>query len=292
MTPAVQWIIAANVLVYFLQVTIVQPADVAAWLGYSPSLFPSRWWTALSYQFVHGGFWHIALNLFGLWMFGPRVEHAWGARAFTPFYLFCGLGGWLAHFALVQHGGLIGASAAVLGVMVAYASRWPDDEVYLFGVLPLKVRWFVVGLVVINLASGILDSGTGGVGYFAHLGGLAAGWLYLRISGLNATGWRSRVETAPDLPDEPPRAIPRGTQRAREPRSESDDAVAKSRALFSTVRRTSPSTALRDPVRREELDRVLDKIARHGMGSLTSDERSLLDDESRRLREHSTREPS
>lgn len=286
LTPAVRGLLAANIGLYFLQVTIVQPADLANWLGYSPLHFPARWWTVLTYAFVHGGFWHLVLNLFGLWMFGPRVEHAWGARAFLPFYAAAAVGGWGAHAALVPGGGLIGASAAVLGVMVAYASRWPDDEVYFFGVLPMKVRWFVVALVVINLASGVLDSGAGGVGYFAHLGGLGAGWLYLRVAGLNqpASASRSRVETAPDLSDEPPRAIPRSGPKPRESRTEADDVLAKSKALFGAVRRSVPSSP-RDAVRREALDRVLDKIARHGMASLTPDERTLLDDESRRLRE-------
>jgi membrane associated rhomboid family serine protease len=286
-TPAVQALLVANVALYFLQVTIVQPVDLASWLGYTPTHFPARWWSPLTYAFVHGGFWHLALNLFGLWMFGPRVEHAWGTRAFLPFYAACALGGWGAHYAFMRGGGLIGASAAVLGVMVAYAARWPDDEVYLFGVVPVKVRWFVVGLVVMNLASSIMDSGTGGgVAYVAHLGGLVTGWLYLRVVGTPASGWRSRVETAPDVSDDPPRAVPRSAPKPREPRTETDDVVAKSRALFGVGRRTPPRP-LRDAVRREALDRVLDKIAQHGMGSLTADERVLLDDESRRLREPS-----
>ncbi len=129
------------------------------------------------------------------------------------------------------------------------------------------------------------DAGAGGVGYFAHLGGLGAGWLYLRVAGLNqpASAWRSRVETAPDLSDDPPRAIPRTGPKPRESRTEADDVLAKSKALFGAVRR--PMASPRDAVRREALDRVLDKIARHGMASLTPDERTLLDDESRRLRE-------
>lgn len=285
MTPAVQGLLVLNVALYFLQATIVQPADVAAWLGYSPTHFPARWWTPATYAFVHGGFWHLALNLFGLWMFGPRVEHAWGTRAFLPFYAAAALGGWGAHYLFARGGGLIGASAAVLGVMVAYASRWPDDEVALFGVIPVKVRWFVVGLVVVNLVSSLLDAGGGGgVAYVAHLGGLVTGWAYLRLVGAPSGGWRSRVETAPDLSDDPPRAVPRSAPKPREPRTETDDVVAKSRALFGGSRR-SASRPPRDAVRREALDRVLDKIAQHGMGSLTSDERSLLDDESRRLRE-------
>lgn len=297
LTPVVQGVLVASVASYFLQVTVVQPSAVAAWLGYEPRHFPGRWWTAVTYAVVHGGFWHLALNLLGLSMFGPRVERAWGTRGFLGLFALSALGGWAAHVVAVPSSGLIGASAAVLGVMVAYASRWPEDEVYLFGVIPLRIRWLILGLVAINLASGVLDRG-GGVAYFGHLGGLAAGWLTVRVIGGGSRSGRSRVQTAPELTDDIPRAIPRAGGRGREaprgeaprgeaPRGEAPhndrDVVARSRAALASWHPPTPAPAGRDPVRREELDRVLDKIASHGMQSLTADERALLDDESRRL---------
>jgi membrane associated rhomboid family serine protease len=287
LTPAVQWLLALNVAIYFLQVTIIQPADLQSALGFDPARFPSHWWGVLSYAFAHGGFWHVALNMYTLWVFGPRVEHAWSAGEFTRFYIVCALGGAAAHALLGRDGGLlIGASAAVIGVMVAYASRWPNDEVYLFGVFPMKVKWLVIGMAVLNLVSGFWAGATdGGVAYLAHVGGIVAGYLYLKMAQLNADRGRTQVALAPDYPEDGPRPVPRGT-RPREPRSESDDAVAKSRALLSTGRRTMTASKM-EPKRREALDRVLDKIAATGMHSLTTDERRLLDDESRRLRSDS-----
>jgi membrane associated rhomboid family serine protease len=283
-TPAVQWIIGLNIVVYFLQVTIVQPADLQSALGFEPARFPAHWWGILTYAFAHGGFWHIALNLYTLWIFGPRVEHAWSAAEFTRFYLLCALGGSLTHFAFVRDGGvLIGASAAVLGVMVAYAARWPNDEVYLFGVIPVKVRWLVVGLVVVNLLSGLASDGAG-VAYLAHVGGIVAAWLYLRTMHFSAERVRSHVATAPDYPEDGPRPVPRGSNRPREPRTETDDIVAKSRAILGAPIRRPIATGKSEPKRREALDRVLDKIAATGMQSLTSDERRVLDEESKRLR--------
>ena len=80
-TPAVQWLIALNVLVYFLQLTIVPHAAMVEALGFQFSGLAERPWTIVSYMFVHGGFWHLALNMYGLWLFGTRVEHAWTSAA-------------------------------------------------------------------------------------------------------------------------------------------------------------------------------------------------------------------
>src|SRR5690349_17566291 len=183
MTPAVQWLIAANVGVYFLQLTLIGADNMFAGLGLEPSEFPAKWWTIVSYMFVHAGLWHIAFNMLSLWMFGPRIEHLWGARSFLYFYLWCGIGGAIAHLLLEGSAGLVGASAAIMGVLLAYALRWPDEEVFLFGVIPMKTRWLVAWLVVINLAMGVSSTkGGSGIGWFAHLGGLAFGWIYLRVS--------------------------------------------------------------------------------------------------------------
>ena len=73
-----------------------------------------------------------------LWVFGPRVERAWGSGAFVRYYLLCGLGGWLAHSSWRATSALVGASAAIYGVMLAYAVRWPDDEFLLWFVVPVQ----------------------------------------------------------------------------------------------------------------------------------------------------------
>ena len=166
MTPAVQWLIAANIGVFFLQVTLFGADNVFGAIGLDPAQFPADWWTIVSYMFVHGGLWHIAFNMLSLWMFGPRIENIWGARSFTYFYLWCGIGGAIAHLIFTGEAGLVGASAAVMGVLLAYALRWPDEEVYVFGVLPMKTRWLVVWLALINLAMGISSSSGGsGIGW-------------------------------------------------------------------------------------------------------------------------------
>jgi membrane associated rhomboid family serine protease len=286
-TPAVQWLIGINVVVFFLEKTI-STQGIINLLGFRAANLTTAWWTVVTYMFVHGGFLHLTFNMVTLFFFGPRVERAWGAAPFVRYYLLCGLGGWLAHLMLANQSTLIGASAAIYGVMLAYAVRWPDDEVYVFFAVPVKIKWLVAILVVASLVLG-LTQGDGGVAQFAHLGGFVAGWLYLHSpSSGSIRRLRQRVSQVPDVPDETPRAIPRTgpAPRARE-RNDIDEIVARSKA--AVVKRPSPPpqvtrTSSR-PSKTEELDVVLDKINRFGMGSLTADERRLLDEMSRRLRD-------
>lgn len=291
MMPAVRAIIALNVAVWFLQLTVSE-SDITRWLAFNAAAATTRPWTVLTYMFTHGGLWHILANMWLLYVFGPRVEEALGTRRFVFYYLWCGLGGWLAHLLLVPHSGyLLGASAAVLGVLLAYAVRWPDEEVQIFPLfITMRVRWLVVAMAAINLLFGIMlaGSGGGGVAYFAHVGGLAAGGIFLWAMwapGLDRV--RQRVSAVPDEPDEPPRAIPRPPTRSRERTSEADDAVARSNAAASAspAVRSAPLSSRVGKRKTEELDLVLDKISRLGLDSLTPTERKLLEEMSRQLRD-------
>jgi membrane associated rhomboid family serine protease len=287
-TSAVQWLIAVNVAVYFVQLTLFSPGDVQAALGFHTKDLGHQWWTIGTYMFVHGGFWHLALNMYSLWLFGPRIEAKWGSREFLRFYLFCGLGGWFAHLAFVAGDSLlIGASAAVFGVMLAYASLWPDEQIFIFGVIPATVRWLVIFVGVLNIVGGVTMAGAqGGVAYFAHAGGLAAGWLYLRMTAaVNLDRLRQSVSPVPDeLDDVPPRAVPRALPRSRaRERDNIDDVVARSNA--AVAKGSNAPRAPRAPqADLTALDRVLDKISAQGLESLTPDERRLLSDESKRRR--------
>jgi hypothetical protein len=126
----------------------------------------------------------------------------------------------------------------------------------------------------------------GGIAYLSHLGGLAAGWLYLRSAstGARIDRIKQRVSPAPDLPDETPRAVPRSMPRAREKGSDIDEIVARSNAAVS--RRPAPDLTPQNKARHtpSDLDIVLDKISQHGIDSLTSVERRLLEEWSRELR--------
>ena len=290
MTPAVRTLIALNVGVFFLQLTLVGAADLVHWLAYSGSTVAGEPWTVITYAFVHAGAWHLISNLWLLFVFGPRVEQAFGTQRFTIYYLVCALGGWVGHAAVAPHNGfLLGASAAVLGVMLAYAVRWPEDEVQIFPLfITMKVKWVVVVLGGMNLLFGLLSAGSSsGIAYFAHLGGLAAGGVFLYFtSGEGLDRVRRRVSTIPDEPDEPPRAIPQQPMRSRERTTAADDAVARSNAtMVAPSPRSTPHSDRARARKTEELNVVLDKISRLGLDSLTPGERTLLEEMSRQLRD-------
>src|ERR1043166_9247652 len=130
LTPAVQALIAINVAVMFVQITVFN-GGYPSLLAFDSTALPGRWFTAFTYMFGHAGLWHLLANMYVLFLFGPRVEQILGARKFTWFYLLCGLGGVVFQMLFIRAGALIGASAAVFGVMTAYAMQWPDEEVYL-----------------------------------------------------------------------------------------------------------------------------------------------------------------
>jgi membrane associated rhomboid family serine protease len=300
-TPAVQWLIGINVVIYFLQLTVVSAPDMQGALGFQLRDLSRHPWKALTYMFAHRGFWHLAGNMYMLWLFGPRVEHAWrvvrtpaqGSQSFTYFYLWCGLGGWLTHLLFVRGGLLLGASAAVYGVMLAYAMRWPNDEIYFFGVLPLKVKWLVIGYVAWDVFAGMISlngGAAGGTAYLAHVGGFAFGWLWLRTPSTQSLD-RIRQRISPvDEPDETPRAIPRPLPRPPRERSEIEDIIARSKAAVAKREPREPREPARPPVtvitanKKEALNLVLDKISEKGLHSLTAEERRLLEEMSRRLR--------
>ena len=290
-TPSVFWIMGLCIGVYFVQATIVGDNNMAGALGYASGDLSSRsLWTVITYMFVHGSFTHIALNLWTLWLFGPRVERAWGSSTFTWFYLWCGLGGWAFHYMFEREGaGLIGASAAILGVAVAYASKWPDDEVLLFGVVPMKVKWLVAFMAVVNIVMAVLESGgLSTTAYVAHLGGMTAAFIYLRAPGTGSLDRiRRGIASAPDYGDDTPRPVPRNSPRHRE--REVDDIVAQSRAAVARVgpppSPVTPAAQQLNPVPGTALDAVLDKIAAEGMESLTRAEQILLNEWSKKLRD-------
>jgi membrane associated rhomboid family serine protease len=296
MTRSVQVIIAINVAMLFLQWAVVSDADAFAVLGFQAGSLQRTLWSAVTYMFVHYGALHLALNMYALLAFGPRLEAAMGTRAFTLYYLWCGLGGAVAHMLFVQHGLLVGASAGVLGVMFAYWQQWPEEQVSLFGVIPVRSWTAMVLLGGAILALGTIGAGApvaGGerIAYAAHIGGIAFAWLYMRTPpAASIERLRQRISPAPDYPhDETPRAIPRTLPRARTQRDEVDEIVAKSKAVAAQQQRPvtrAVPTPMPAPHGDDaaELDRVLDKISLRGLESLTAAERAVLDESAKRLR--------
>ncbi|MDP9206777.1 MAG: rhomboid family intramembrane serine protease [Gemmatimonadota bacterium] len=285
-TRAVQWLLALNIGVYFLQLTLFGTDGVFSTLALNPARFPSEWWTLVTYMFVHGWLAHLAFNMFTLWMFGPRLEQVWGTRAFVQFYLWCGIGGGFAHLLFAQHSAVIGASGAISGVLVAYALHWPDDELYLFGMIPMKSRWLIAAMIGMNVILALSPSS--GIDWTAHLGGMGFGWLFLKLYSLGGLdrvrGW---VSSVPDESEDMPRAVPRTRSSTRDQARGMDDVVSRSNAVV--LRESKPLQHVPKQETPKEyaarVNRVLDKISQQGIESLTKDERRLLEEMSRKLRQ-------
>ena len=302
LTPAVLWLLVANVAVFFLQQTVVKAEDLQALFAFDGADVLRRWWTPLTYAFLHGDIWHIAFNMIALWQFGPRVEKLFGTARFVRFYLWCALGGVALHYFVFrwfitgQMGSMIGASAAVFGVMYAFAHAWPRTMLLFFGIIPMQVRWAVMGFAIMSLLLGV-TGGQSGVAHFAHLGGFLAAFLLVRLpAAKRLSSWPERFSPTPELPeDEMPRSVPR-TSGLRNPRSTEpdpiDDVVARSNAI---VQRRPPAVAPQKPVvtatvapapsATEEMNALLDKMSNGGgRESLTSNEHARLRELSELLR--------
>ncbi len=151
-------------------------------LVYSNDRLLRGWvWTPLTYLFLHAGLWHLFMNMLQLYFFGPEVERLLGTRQFLRFYFVCGVVGALANFipyALgLPSGPILGASGAILGVIVAFAINDPDRQLFLLPLpFPITARALVLVLVLLN----VMQAG-GPVSVTTHLGGMAAGFAYMKL---------------------------------------------------------------------------------------------------------------
>ena len=261
LTPWVKRLLIANTVVFLI--TTVSPEFFFRWFAFTPSEILVRPWGLITYMFLHADFWHLFFNMLILFFFGPPLESRWGSREFVKYYFLCGLGGVALSFLFASYG-IVGASAAMYGIMLAFALYWPNAPIYIWGILPVKAKWMVAFLFVVSFTSAVGGSG-GGVAHLAHLGGLLTGFLYLR------SDWR---------PGQARRTKEREVRIRRlaiVPRD--DDARQKAPPPPAAEKWSQGEESVLD-----EVDRILDKISAQGMGSLTSEERQVLDEVSRRHR--------
>jgi membrane associated rhomboid family serine protease len=185
MTPAVKWLIIANV-VMFLASLIYRP--LIEFLGLIPEqVLERQWiWQLATYLFLHGGPAHLLFNMLGVWMFGVELERLWGTQFFLKYYAITGIGAGLtvilvgllpfASTAATYHAVTIGASGALFGLLMAFAFYYPDRPILMFLLFPIPAKYFV--LIVGAIA--FLSAPNSQVSEAAHLGGLIFGYLYLR----------------------------------------------------------------------------------------------------------------
>lgn len=269
LTPWVKRLIIANVAVFLVSELLIRNNLLQYYMAFVPGEILTRPWTLVTYMFAHGNLGHVFFNMLGLFFFGPPLEARWGSNEFLKFYFICGLGGAALSFLFAFNSPIIGASAAVYGVLLAFAMNWPDMPIYIWGIFPVQAKWLAIFFVALSLYSAF-QGRADGLAHFAHLGGFAAGFLYMKL-------------------DRPGGLFAGMRKKGKDPRRR-----------FTIVRGNSDDnpTPAPTPARREtapprddsellgELDRVLDKISTSGLSSLSSDERKLLDEVSRKYRQN------
>lgn len=244
---AVKTLVMATVAVFLLQ--FIMGDVLIRWFGLTPAqgLYKLQIWQFVSYIFLHGGFWHIAMNMFMLWMFGSELERLWGRRPFLNYFFVTGVGAGLIYALLMpliapgtQYSPLVGASGSVYGILTAYAVIFPDRKVYyMFLPIPIPVRWLVLGYIALEMMS---MWSVDGVGHLAHLGGALVGFLWLK-------GGKSWLDS-----------FKRGRARS------------KAKSKFRVVDDRPRTSTAKDP----RVDEILEKISREGYDSLTPEELDVL----------------
>lgn len=143
-------------------------------------------WQFFTYMFLHGGVLHLAFNMLILWMFGKELEVMWGEKNFLRYYLACGVGGGIITYLFTMNSMVItiGASGAIFGILVAYAVIFPERYItlllFFFIPITMKAKHLVMalaGMEFLFCISGAQD----GIGHFAHIGGALIGYVYLKI---------------------------------------------------------------------------------------------------------------
>jgi rhomboid family protein len=258
--PAIKNIILANVVIFILTFLNDSLANIIyrQFALSAEGVFGEfKIWQIFTYMFLHdnSGFWHIFFNMFILWMFGSELEHSWGSSEFLKYYFITGIGGGV--FNLILSGApTVGASAAVYGVMVAYALAYPDRLVYIYFLFPVKVKYLMGFLAAISFFSTLGASGDR-IAHAAHLGGIIVGFVYLKY-------WTMYFKVKHFF----------------------QGSLFSSGESSTKLKYTSTTKDNKTEFYHKKIDELLDKINKVGYLNLTEEEKKLLDEGSKYLREH------
>tara|TARA_X000001036_G_scaffold199246_1_gene187475 strand:+ start:158 stop:985 length:828 start_codon:yes stop_codon:yes gene_type:complete len=181
-TDAIKTLISVNFAIFILQSISSSEIMFFSNFGLVPKLVWSQLkiWQPFTYMFFHGDIWHVLINMFVLWMFGTELERAWGKKNFLRFYFITGVGSGLGTmlFGLQSLVPIVGASGAIYGVLLAYGVLFPNRTVYLYGIIPIKSIWFVIGIGLIAFFSSFNNFTN--ISHLTHLFGMVIGYLYLK----------------------------------------------------------------------------------------------------------------
>ncbi len=281
LAPACKAIIAINVAVFVAQ-KVLGPSIDEAFQASSDAIFGKfQVWRLLTATFLHGpNPWHILMNMLFLWMVGREMESFYGTRDFVAFYVAAAIFSTLCwaisdRYGWLPGGGyMIGASGAVMAVVVLYTLYYPRREVLLF-IFPVEM-WLLLVIYLVSDLLQFLTPNNDPVAYASHLGGAAFGYLFktadLRLSRLEKMVFRR----SPRL-----RIVSAETREASPVRPSKGPTWTPSTVAAT---KSSPTILIPEEQFDEKFDEILVKIAREGRGSLSEEENHILDEASRRAR--------
>jgi membrane associated rhomboid family serine protease len=272
MTTAVKYLIIANFGCFLLQNLS------GSWLSWA-ELVPAQVvhqfavWQLVTYMFLHGGPWHIIINMLMLWMIGCEIERYWGAKQFLLYYFICGIGAGVCQTVIQilffnPHASVIGASGAVYGLLMAFGILFSDRMITLLilFILPVHImaKYLVMIMAVLSLLLGVFGDDSG-VAHFAHLGGMLVGFVYLKFD------WRWRVPGRKSARTFEYSSTSGGTARGLPALKNWFRQRAQKRRHMEVVRRRQRELHLR-----ERVDAILDKINEVGYENLSDEEKQIL----------------
>jgi membrane associated rhomboid family serine protease len=243
----------------------------------SSSVWQKGWvWQLLTFQFLHVDFPHLFFNGLGLWMFGRPIEAAFGGRRMLGLWIAGGLVGGLlqlgisAAFPNQFSPDVVGASAGLMTFLAIFCRLEPDARILLALIVPVPARFLFYFSVGVALFFTVVPS-RDGVAHAAHLGGLLYGWFWVQAGYHRGEGLGDRLSEA----------WQRWRQQRRSQRTSASRA-ASGRILKPTFG-SKPAVARPEKLSdaefmAREVDPILEKIARDGIGSLTAAERQILED--------------
>jgi membrane associated rhomboid family serine protease len=151
-------------------------------LGFIPSYAIGKLmlWQFITANFMHNDVAHLIFNMFGLYMFGNVVEKRVGEKEFIKYFLICGIGGYLLAYVLwlariTPNNLIVGASAGVYGLLLAFSLLFPNQKILLFFVIPMQAKWLAI---LFGSLEFVLSFRNDGISHIGHLGGILAGLGY------------------------------------------------------------------------------------------------------------------
>lgn len=197
LTPVVKGLLIVTTAFFLLNTGLETFANssLQGSLGFVPARLAQGWiWQLFTYPLLHAGLFHLLFNLLVVWTVGGELERLWHARTFAGFLVVCSMGAALTYgiFSLLGIGPgpevpVVGSSGVVYGLLLAYGILFGDRMMYFFLLFPMQARYFVMLLGGVELVSSVFYSRSG-VAHLAHLGGMAAGFLFL----IAMAAWRKR----------------------------------------------------------------------------------------------------